>query len=301
VRAFEQVPTSDHKPVKTLLEVAGVSERERVWSNILAFLLDPNEKHQMGDVVLKALVELHSRGKAYSSGAFGAVKVETEVNTKNGKLLDLVIQTDPLVVGIENKINASDYNDFRDYSDHIDELAEADHKDDKAARTARDAIKILLNLRGIEPSPEHWDFESVTYNDFFKNLRQHLGPKILEADQRYLGYLIDFMTTVQNVMKGTHMNPQLLKFFQENSTLAHRFYLSTVELLDDMKAKIRPLKDMDWPKTTEVKFEDCSGGESVSEFAWWSWCVIDLGNGVELGLQAGLMPNRWEIASTAIP
>src|SRR6266498_1957083 len=77
--AFDRLPEFDQKPAKTLLEIAGVDESELSCSRILAFFLDPEEKHQLGDLTLKALIELFPTGEAYSSNELRGVAVDPEV------------------------------------------------------------------------------------------------------------------------------------------------------------------------------------------------------------------------------
>ena len=42
---------------------------------------------------------------------------------RNGKRIDIVVRTDDLALGIENKIGAKLYNDLGEYAEHVEEIA----------------------------------------------------------------------------------------------------------------------------------------------------------------------------------
>ena len=62
------------------------------------------------------------------------VQINREVSTQKGGSLDIVIETDTQIIGIENKIQAPLDNDLADYSATLDEWAGSNQLD---------AIKII--------------------------------------------------------------------------------------------------------------------------------------------------------------
>jgi PD-(D/E)XK nuclease superfamily len=102
---FVKLPARIERP-STFMEIAGYPHYENVYSNILAFYLDPEEAHGLGTLVLDALARVGSIAAA-DEGVGGNVSVEREVITDNGNRIDILIETDAHAILIENKIYAS--------------------------------------------------------------------------------------------------------------------------------------------------------------------------------------------------
>jgi hypothetical protein len=94
-------------PERTLLQIAGYPQLEEVASNILAFYLEPSSGHGLGTLLLDTLLTFLPETGAVSAQS---VRVEREVVTTGGKRIDIVVTTDTLVLGIENKINHAVFN-----------------------------------------------------------------------------------------------------------------------------------------------------------------------------------------------
>ena len=97
--AFKELPpTLQRDP--TTLELSGYPHLENVYSNILAFFLDPGCEHGFGSLFLESLLSV----AGYDARQDGeGVEVKTEESTMSRKRIDLVIYTGTLIVGIENK------------------------------------------------------------------------------------------------------------------------------------------------------------------------------------------------------
>ena len=90
----------------TFMEIAGYPHFENVCSNILAFYLQPMNEHGFGTLFLDVLSTLINEGIAIDGQG---VDVRREEITGNRKRLDLVIESDNYIIGIENKIYAGLY------------------------------------------------------------------------------------------------------------------------------------------------------------------------------------------------
>lgn len=101
----------------SIFEISGYPHYENVCSNILAFYLDPQREHGLGNLVLGALLKCcgYELGKQNE-----VVEIRREFSTHGGGRLDLLIVTDNYVVGIENKIFHHLNNDLSDYRKTID-------------------------------------------------------------------------------------------------------------------------------------------------------------------------------------
>jgi hypothetical protein len=111
LNAFEQLlrefEKRNHAPVdRTFLELGGFPHYERVISNFLAFFLDPNAEHKMGNMVLQAIQNLLDIAETLSDAL-----VETESAN-----IDILVSSTSHVIAIENKIyHHVDANPFASY------------------------------------------------------------------------------------------------------------------------------------------------------------------------------------------
>lgn len=198
---FRRLPPSPRN--LTFMQIAGYPHYENVCSNILAFYLDPQEDHCLGDLVLTALLEV--AGAADNSQTETA-RIHREYVTHHNKRIDLVIQSEGLVVGIENKIYHWLANDLSHYSKVLENLGKPDLT----------VVKIVLGLHAIR-QPLPGGFRSVTYLQLWDAVEQRLGRHLAQASQKWLNYLTDFIQTTRNL---SQRNMELLpndKFFIENN------------------------------------------------------------------------------------
>lgn len=102
-----------------IFTVLGIQHREIRHSNFLGWLFDPNESHQLGDILLKDLFKLirDKNVKQFNGQAFVNLLLQdlsaTQVYRESLNNIDILIVNEKLgfVICIENKINA-------DFSDH---------------------------------------------------------------------------------------------------------------------------------------------------------------------------------------
>ena len=128
----EKIP----KKEKTFMEISGYPHYENVCSNILAFYFNPKEEHKLNDIMLTALLDVAKEKNVKADTNINAsnINVFREFTTENGNRIDIVMQSDEIVIGIENKIMAEVYNDLTDYANTLEKLN-------------NNAVKILLSLR----------------------------------------------------------------------------------------------------------------------------------------------------------
>ena len=202
---------------QTYMDVAGYPHYENVCSNVLAFYLNPDEQHGLGDLMLMSLL------KALGRDAFsiGQATIRREFPTVNGGRLDLLIYSEAITIGIENKIYAGVYNDLEDYAATIDDHAS------KYGRIAQATFKIVLSLK-----PERnqatlikWrklGFVNLTHSKLWEHVRHLLGHYAAGAQTKWLTYLLEFM---QNMINLAEENLELKKtdqFFIDNNKVIDR-------------------------------------------------------------------------------
>ncbi|MBV6446504.1 hypothetical protein [Nitrosomonas sp.] len=110
------------------------------------------------------------------------------------------------MIGIENKIFHHLNNDLADYSRSIDEWAKSNQLS---------AVKIILSIKA---EPESCGFINVTYERLLSLIRSRLGNYASVASQKWLLYLIDFLTSIENLIGGKMEITEADQFFIKNES-----------------------------------------------------------------------------------
>jgi len=202
---FEQLP-----PVvlnRTFMQIGGYPHYENVCSNILAFFFDPENEHGLLDLCYKSLLQCVCEKDARLVG--DAVQETSHLNIKRevdcgGKRLDLLLESDQFVIGIENKIWHHLNNDLNAYAKEVD--GRAKEKDLKT-------IYIVLSIRNETPGV---NFICITYSEFFQHLKSLLGYYAANANAKYVIYLNDFIKTIEDLQGNSMTTDSQITFFKDN-------------------------------------------------------------------------------------
>ena len=226
LQEFESLPSPEKS--ESIFDIAGYPHYENVASNILSFYLNPNNEHGLGNLLLSSLLNLSGGNESRQD----VVQISREVSTKKGGRLDIVIETDSQVIGIENKIYHHLNNDLADYSDSIDEWARPKQLC---------AIKIVLSTR---KEVEISGFVCVTYDNFLQKIRDRLGEYISTSSQKWLLYLIDFINTIEK-LSGKNMDIDKNDiFFIENDERIIELINERNKFFAKLNGKVLELKEM---------------------------------------------------------
>ena len=198
VREFKKVPSAPLRP-GTYLETAGYPHFENVISNLLAFFLNPLRDHGLGRLFLDSLLDPLALGDVVP------VSIEREEVTGDGTRVDLLIDCQDHVIGIENKVFAPVYNPLDSYWAHVTRMA-----------GERRPVLVLLSLREPPPATLPSFVSVVTYEPFMARVRQRLGTHAGEAPAQYLVFALDLVKTMENLLRGGSMDPAIVKLFSDH-------------------------------------------------------------------------------------
>ncbi len=229
----------------TIMELSGYPHWETVCSNLLAFFFDPSSPHGLETLCLDALLD--AAGLDGKRQPLSNVAIEREAGTNAGNKLDLLVTSDSHVIAVENKIFAPLANPLADYA----ALAAV-----KANKEQHTVVKILLALRPPPTDPGH-GFIRVSYEHFFRVLRGRLGQQNECADAQYYLYLKDFITTIENLKRGTRMDPSLLNFLRERAGDVTKLLSDVQSFKDELRRRVtdlRPLINVRSPNFVEQSF-----------------------------------------------
>ena len=116
---ISNMPTTKEADIsESIAKIFEVESKENIISNWLSFLLDPNRFKD--DAPLKALLGLFLKANQFEETDVDTVMVSREYTLLNRRRVDLLIEADDLIIGIENKIFSSIHNDqLNDYYDKL--------------------------------------------------------------------------------------------------------------------------------------------------------------------------------------
>lgn len=163
-----------------LFDVLKVSRTEIRHSNMLAWLLDPNENHGLGDAFLKGILQrlmekdLNGKYDVFKILMADTYSFSVYREWKNIDIL-LVSSEEKILVVIENKIGSHEHsNQLNRYR----EILETDFKDYKR-------LYVFLTPDGEEPSDvANWDV--LTYTDVVEVLEHLYGQRELQQDVSFM-------------------------------------------------------------------------------------------------------------------
>ena len=215
----------------TFMEIARYPHFENVCSNILQFYLQPSNEHGFGSLLLDSLFALINEERG-SNGQ--NIDVRREESTPENNRIDLIIESDDFVFGIENKIFAGLYNPLKDYEKHLESIC-----------NGRKVYKLVLSLRPLKVSPEKlYGFKPITYKLLFEKVIANIGSYFLTGREPHTIFFRDFIQTIQNLQEANSMDQQRLAFFHDNKQdLA--ILLKEVDVLrKDMRKKLTKLNSI---------------------------------------------------------
>ena len=176
---------------KTFMEILKAHNREVQFANALAFFFRPKEKHGLKTLFIDALLntnctklmagplENDSKIVKFTDNAgedlvynMHQVKVKVEEKTERKNRIDLVIESDTFVIGIEFKINHHLNNPLADYRKHL--LEKPDGK-----------RLYLLVLTPKKKAFEQAIADTTTTKEFKQVMISHFFDKIEEMRPRY--------------------------------------------------------------------------------------------------------------------
>ncbi|MBZ5201567.1 PD-(D/E)XK nuclease family protein [Planomicrobium chinense] len=213
------------------LKVLRVDQFEIRHSNILAWLLDPKETHQLGGFFLKKLLtrlvtRVENEGKgagidflSFLHSSFHDAEVAREVKTHTNRSIDLLVHvpSQKLVLVIENKFHAGESDgQLADY------LEFAKLRFSEAGYTI---LPIFLTLANEEPSKD--DYLLLGYEDVLEIIEQQLEfNKETTADAIY-----DFLSFYMEVLKEQLVHDEVavqlaLEVYEGNKSSIDLLFLS---------------------------------------------------------------------------
>lgn len=201
------IPKIKKRP-KTFLGIAKQPHYENVMSNICAFYFKVEEVHGMQDLFINSLLEIINESKLGGQKKVNEItdfEADTEVSTKKGGRIDLLLSSQDHAIIIENKVYHTLNNDLEDY---WNSTVVYDNREENK-------IGIVLSLNKVIVT--HENFINITHVEFLKRVVQNLGNYLMNAKDKYVVFLKDFYQNSINLSKS-EMDSKELKFYFDNQT-----------------------------------------------------------------------------------
>lgn len=225
--AFGQLP-----PVKgrdpTELEIAGF--KERVATNILRFFLSTKREHKWGAVLLNALLSC-TKGNAVLPDPDSVAVPPPDEPTKKGKKQDLIVESNVLVIGVENKVSKKKDDACRNpFDDYMEELRGL------CGSTAKSPLLILLTPLAVRCKNTQVDIEYVTYSQLFEAVNRLLKEQGIGQESPYVSLWRDFERTMGYLSDESKYDDDVERLRRKHSAEIH-------EVESEMRHKVKAVKE----------------------------------------------------------
>ena len=234
--AFNELDYSKGQQVeRTYLQILGYPHYENVCSNLLCFFFDTEETHGFSDLFVRSLLECTPQASIIKRHK--TEYVDRECTTAINNRVDIVLETETLIIGIENKIYSEIYNDLNDYESYIKK---------RAMDSDKEPVCILLSMKNNAKATDTTGFYNITYPVFVEKLQQNLGQYILMANTKWIVFFNDVIRTLTDIQGGVKMeiSKEILDFFSDNWNSIDELLNAKIEIEHFLKSKAKTIKEL---------------------------------------------------------
>lgn len=218
----------------TIFDTALNNHHENPITELLAFFLNPNEKHGLGASFYNGLIESIKSNDEYQDFDFGGfLSLSTQQITENGKFIDLWFETDTSLVIVEVKVHHHQNNPFNDYVAWGDkQCKQLNNKTKNELSPEKKLITIVFCPNG-DCYAEGW--LGVSYRCLTTEVKNQLGAHILQNPlNKWSIFARDFLLHLDGFIDLLETNMESLKFVVDNMSKIQEL----VELRDNVYQEI---------------------------------------------------------------
>ena len=235
----------------SFLETIGASRKETIMANLLAYYFDPGKEHGLDDTFIKALLQtvpfyLSKKKKikidnnekerdkhqekliqlkkfTNENYSFNWANIIVEDSTDKNKRIDIVIETEDLVIAIEFKINHNLNNPLENYFNHIEGIDKNGKRIVNAKNVGKQKYYVVLTPVWKYPEGKarnNKEFVQITLAGFIENVKKIVNDndyyKGKENSHQFFIYQ-DLINTIENRGKEITMINTYFKGFEIDS------------------------------------------------------------------------------------
>lgn len=196
----------------TIFDTAFKNHHENPTTELLAFFLNPNEKHGLGTGYYDGFVSSIKAFEKYIDFDFGQfLKLSIQQTTDKGNRIDLWFETDTALVIVEVKVHHHQNNPFEDYAAWgKKKLKELNAKNKNDSPFQKQLITLVLCPNG-ECYTEGW--LGLAYRDLTLKVRNQLGVYMMQNPLNKWGiFARDFLLHLDSFVELLDTNMESLNF-----------------------------------------------------------------------------------------
>lgn len=199
----------------TIFDTALKSHHENPITELLAFFLDPNEKHSLNSGFYDGFIEAIKQHEKFSEFEFGEVlEVVTQQITDKGKFIDLWLETDTALIVVEVKVYHTQNNPFKEYLSWANKKLKDINKTKQETGIEKKLVPLVFSPNGFT-NIEGW--LGLSYSDFTTQLKQTLGMQIINNPLNKWGvFARDFLLHLDSFNESLETDMESLKFVIDN-------------------------------------------------------------------------------------
>jgi len=225
-----------------MFRVMGVDKKERPHSEILSYLLDPGNNHSLEKRFLKKFLVLIKNKEAISFNDYlNMIKknpraVETEKYLDLNNIIDIFIEFNSFVIGIENKVKADEGSDqLKQYQQIIKEKYKEKNK-----------LIVFLTPSGRDPDSSDSEIGVKVISISYKEIRDICKDIKGSAHDNVKMFLNNFVIHLEEDIMGlSNEINQICRKIHENHPEAYRYLVEHHQTIINEKNKrlFKKLKD----------------------------------------------------------
>ena len=209
----------------SIFDTAGRGYYENPATDLLAFFTDPTQPHDLADCFVSGILECIPDANDFSPQL--SHQPETEIVTKAGNRIDLVLRSNEWIIALEHKIHHRINNPFDDYEAHV--RKNLNHPD-------QTPFFVLLSPSGF-CSEKNWI--GLRHKSFIASIRRELGRRVLEqAPNKWHILAREFLLHLENTVLEQPMNNEAFQFFIENAHSIDEMLLLRENAIEEIRRKV---------------------------------------------------------------
>ena len=232
-----------------IFQILRISKTEIRHSNFLAWLLDANQSHKLGDIFLKRFIrQVFTSEKFHDVNQIDVEELDlSKVQIlREWKNIDILILLENVVVCIENKVLSKEHsNQLNRYRKIIDE----NFKDYRKTY-------VFLTPEGDLTDDETEIYEPISYNFIIETLEKIISIYGESVNDQVKNYIKDYITIIKReLMKTDQLTILSQKIYQNHKELLDFIYEHKPEVVDDLRKSMREeLPKRNWIEGSENKY-----------------------------------------------
>jgi len=206
----------------TFFDIIGYGHYENINSNILAYFISSQNGHNFYKYFIDSIFEiLDINDRSYSY-----IKTYREYPTIKGGRLDIIIETDNILIGIENKVYHHLNNDLKDYEDTL-----------KQKDKNKEVCLSILALYSLES-----EYKTFTHLELWEKIFNKIDFTEHMLDKNMI-ILNDVKENITKLTKGQQMDESTIKFLQDNTVEIKHIIKLLQDFDNQQKGKFNFLKN----------------------------------------------------------